>query len=80
MRGYVALRPGDVLILYTDGVSEASDPADQEFGVGRIRDLVVENAARPAADIADRIFTAVQDHSGLTTPRDDQTVVVVRAR
>jgi serine phosphatase RsbU (regulator of sigma subunit) len=80
MRGYVALRPGDVLILYTDGVSEAADAGDEEFGVGRIRDLVVENATRPAADIVDRIFSAVQDHSGLTTPRDDQTVVAVRAR
>ena len=80
MRGYVALRPGDVVVLYTDGLSEATDSADVEFGTDRIRRLVAENAGRSAADIVDRLFQAVQNYSGLTTPRDDQTVVVVKAR
>ena len=80
LRGFVRLRPGDVLVLYTDGVSEAVDASDTEFGVDRIRRLVVENARRSSTEIVDRLLKAVQDHSGLTTPRDDQTVVVVKPR
>ncbi len=79
-RGYVSLRPGDVVVLYTDGLSEATDSADVEFGVERIRSLIAGNARKSSAEIVDRLFRAVQDHSGLTTPRDDQTVVVVKVR
>jgi serine phosphatase RsbU (regulator of sigma subunit) len=80
MRGYVPFRSGDVLVLYTDGISEAADAADVEFGTDRIRRLIADNADRSAAEIVDRFFKAVQGHSGLATPRDDQTVVVVKAR
>jgi len=80
MRGFVTLRPGDVLVLYTDGLSEAANAADVEFGADRIRRIVADHARRPAAEIVDRLFRAVQDHSGLTTPRDDQTVMVAKAR
>jgi len=79
-RGYVTLRPGDVLVLYTDGLSEATDAADAEFGTERIRSIIADCAQRPAAEIVDRLFRAVQQYSGLTTPRDDQTVMVVKAR
>jgi sigma-B regulation protein RsbU (phosphoserine phosphatase) len=80
MRGYIRLRRGDVLLLYTDGLSEAADAADVEFGTDRIRRFIADNAHRSAAEIVDRFFSAVQDHSGLATPRDDQTVVVVKVR
>ena len=80
LRGYVHLRRGDILVLYTDGLSEAADAADIQFGVDRIRRTVADNADRPAADIVDRLFKAARDHSGLATPRDDQTVVVVKPR
>lgn len=80
LRGYVRLRPGDLLVLYTDGVSEASNAADEEFGVARIRRIVAENLHRGAGEIVDRLFQAVQEFSGRTTPHDDQTVVVIKPR
>jgi serine phosphatase RsbU (regulator of sigma subunit) len=80
MRGYIPLRSGDVLVLYTDGLSEAADAADVEFGADRIRRLIADNADRSAAEIVERFFKAVQGHSGLAAPRDDQTAVVVKAR
>ena len=80
MRGYAGLRPGDVIVLYTDGLSEAADAADIEFGTDRIRRLIADNSHRSAAEMVDRFFRAVQDHSGLATPKDDQTVVVIKVR
>jgi Stage II sporulation protein E (SpoIIE) len=80
MRGYASLRSGDVIVLYTDGLSEAADAADVEFGTDRIRRLIAGNAGRSAAEIVDSFFRAVQAHSGLTTPQDDQTVVVAKIR
>ncbi len=79
-RGYARIRRGDVLVLYTDGVSEAANAADEEFGVARIRKNVADNLQRSAAEIVDRLFKAVHEHSGRTTPLDDQTVVVLKAR
>ena len=80
LRGYVHLRPGDALLLYTDGVTEAADASDAEFGVDRLRQFLAENAHRPASDIVERLFKTIQDFSGLAAPRDDQTVVVVKPR
>ena len=80
LRGYVRLRPGDLLVLYTDGVSEASNADDEEFGTARIRRIVAENLHRGAGEIVERLFQTVQEFSRRTTPHDDQTVVVIKPR
>jgi|GEM_PF-98857 len=80
LRGYVHLRAGDLLVLYTDGISEATNTADEEFGVPRIRQTIAEHLHRSAPDIVDRLIKAVHEFSGRTTPHDDQTVVVVKPR
>ena len=79
-RGYARIRRGDVLVLYTDGVSEATNTDDVEFGVTGIRKTIADNLHRSAAEIVDRLFKAVHEHSGRPTPIDDQTVLVVKAR
>jgi PAS domain S-box-containing protein len=71
------LRGGDALVLYTDGVLEARDAQGQFYGDDRLRDLLAACGDRPAAEIAERIETAVmafQDGS----PRDDIAILVVR--
>jgi sigma-B regulation protein RsbU (phosphoserine phosphatase) len=78
LRGYVQVRPDDVLLLYTDGLTEAASPDGEEFGVERLRSLVVKYARRNSAEIVRKIFKKVQEFTGLTTPADDQTVVVVK--
>jgi serine phosphatase RsbU (regulator of sigma subunit) len=80
LRGYVRIRDGDVLVLYTDGISEATDRSDVEFGVERIEKVISGNLHRSAADIVERLLKAVQEFSGRATPHDDQTVVVIKRR
>jgi serine phosphatase RsbU (regulator of sigma subunit) len=72
------LRPGDCLVMFTDGVTEARRPVDREmFGVERLRALLATTPADLAADLAAAIETAVLDFSGRLIT-DDTAIVVVR--
>jgi phosphoserine phosphatase RsbU/P len=73
-----SLQPGDVLVLFSDGVTEASDPSGQEFGERRLADLVASLRDRPAAEIVDEIHKAVAAFSEGAPAADDITVVVAR--
>ncbi len=74
----VSLDPGDVLILYSDGVTEAPNLADEQFGEERLAALVGRLRARPAVEIADAIHQAVTDFAEGAPAADDITVVVAR--
>jgi sigma-B regulation protein RsbU (phosphoserine phosphatase) len=74
--GEVRLRPGDRLILFTDGVTEAGDPDGEEFGDNRLVAAVRATKAAGAAGTVDRVFGDVNAFCG--APHDDATVVVLR--
>jgi serine phosphatase RsbU (regulator of sigma subunit) len=69
--------PGDVLVLYTDGVIEARDSAKQFFGIERLIEAV-RQPAKHAADIRENVLNALARHTGTTPVDDDVTLVVVR--
>jgi serine phosphatase RsbU (regulator of sigma subunit) len=77
-RGYARVRPSDVIVIYSDGITEATGPDDQDFGLERLQRVVADNAALPARALTDLIFQKVEAFSRRSRPRDDQTVVVVR--
>lgn len=70
----VTFAPGDVLVLYTDGITEATDEQYAEFGLERLETLVGRQAGCPAHTLVQRIIAAVDDW----TATDDKTLVVVR--
>ncbi|MBS1817498.1 MAG: GAF domain-containing protein [Acidobacteria bacterium] len=72
------LKPGDVFVFATDGVTEAQDPLMREFGAERLLATVDQLHDRPARDIVDGIFSAVQEFRGDMAPNDDTTAVVVK--
>ncbi len=72
------LRPGDMLILYTDGVTEATNAKGEEFGVPRLIDLAVTARGRSSAKIAAAIERAVRSFSKRKVPEDDLTLVVLK--
>jgi sigma-B regulation protein RsbU (phosphoserine phosphatase) len=76
---HVRLGPGDAMILYTDGTTEARDRAGEQFGTGRLTRLLGTCAGRSATGIARRLELAVLDHRGEVTA-DDLAIVVVRCR
>jgi sigma-B regulation protein RsbU (phosphoserine phosphatase) len=71
-------QPGDVLVMFSDGVTEAADPRGEEFGEQRLADLVASLRDRPAADIVEAVHTAVAAYTEGAPAADDITVVVVR--
>jgi serine phosphatase RsbU (regulator of sigma subunit) len=66
------LPPGSTLFLYTDGLNEAVDPDEQEFGMTRLRELFAQ-AETPA-----RILEAVTRFERGARAADDKTIVVMR--
>jgi serine phosphatase RsbU (regulator of sigma subunit) len=75
----VRLGPGDALVLYTDGTTEARDRTGEQFGSTRLTNLLATCAGRTAAGVARRIELAVLDHRGEVSA-DDLAIVVVRCR
>jgi sigma-B regulation protein RsbU (phosphoserine phosphatase) len=74
------LCPGDLLILATDGFSEArGKDGDAMFGYDRLLALVDAHAGEPAADIVTRLFDAVTAFSAGSPQDDDQTLMVIKA-
>ena len=74
----IFLCPGDVLVFYSDGVTEAEDERGEFFGVDRLVDLLQKESSLPAAGLAKSIVAAVDAFS--RGPRsDDLTVIVVKA-
>lgn len=66
---------GDVAVMYTDGINEAMDAADEEFGMERVRTLTYEGGDADA--IRDRIVKEVLAHVGSAPPFDDMCLVVI---
>jgi sigma-B regulation protein RsbU (phosphoserine phosphatase) len=73
----VQIEPGDVLLLYTDGVTEAQNAADEEYGDDRLIAIGQQNKGRPAAEIQEAIMTSIDDFVGEAPQFDDITLMVV---
>jgi serine phosphatase RsbU (regulator of sigma subunit) len=73
-----ALEPGDLLLLYSDGVTEALNPAEEEFGEERLVELVSGLGDVPAAAVVEAIRSAVENWAAGHPAADDVTVVAVR--
>jgi serine phosphatase RsbU (regulator of sigma subunit) len=72
--------PGDVVVLYTDGVTEAMDTHGELFGDGALTQLVEADRTLDAAGLRDRLVEAVKDFVGEAEPHDDMTLVVMKIR
>ncbi|MEA2204034.1 MAG: phosphoserine phosphatase RsbU/P [Blastocatellia bacterium] len=76
--GLTHLSYGDVLVIYSDGVTEAQSPSGEEFGPTRLYDVVARNMEASAAGIRDRIESALTKFSQGTPAADDITLVIVK--
>jgi len=72
------LVPNDTLVLYTDGVSEATDESGAFFTLERLVDVLAKTPAGSAAEVADTVLKAVKAFAGRAPQSDDITVMAVR--
>jgi phosphoserine phosphatase RsbU/P len=75
----VALRPGEMALLLTDGIAEARGPGGAMFGTDRALRVVRANRHRPAGEALDALYAAVGDFCGQGPQLDDMTAVVIKA-
>ncbi len=78
--GTVELESGDVLVLYTDGMTEAMDSSGFEFGTERLYKVILKNRDLSAHQISSGILDAVNSYSKGSPQGDDQTLVVLKYR
>ena len=76
--GRTKLYPGDVLVIYSDGVSEATNPSGEEFGPTRLYEVVARNLDASAGGIRDRIESALTKFCQGTPAADDITLVICK--
>jgi sigma-B regulation protein RsbU (phosphoserine phosphatase) len=81
-RGFVIMKPGDMMVFYTDGICETrgrekeGDPVE-EYGTDRLLRVARDTQGRSAQEIVEAIFHSVEAFSGDAAPDDDRTLMVV---
>ncbi len=76
----VQLEPGDTLVLFSDGVTEAMDPAEQLFGVPRLRDCLTGHMQTPLEELQQTVLQSVENFARGASQADDLTLLLVRYR
>jgi serine phosphatase RsbU (regulator of sigma subunit) len=74
----IAIEPGDVILLLTDGVLEAESPTGEHFGIDRLIDSVRSNRDKPVCEIVDGLYRAVLGFARSDKLADDATLVVAK--
>jgi serine phosphatase RsbU (regulator of sigma subunit) len=77
--GEVALGPGDLLAIYSDGITEAADGRGEEFGEARLARTIEAHRDRDVASVLDAVFDEIRRFSA-GEQADDQTMVIARVR
>ena len=74
-----ALAPGDLLLIFSDGLSEAQNATGEEYGEQRLLQLALQHRERSAGELRRALFDEIEIWSGGQERGDDQTVVIVKA-
>jgi len=74
----VALAPGDVILVYSDGVIDCRNAANEPYGFERLLDLITTVGDLPPAEIAESILGAVDEHRGTEPHADDVTLLLLK--
>ena len=76
----IQMESGDLLVAYTDGVTEARDAEDSEFGEANLHRIIDSSANIPAHELSELIVQSVREWCGDVPPHDDLTLVVMKVR
>ncbi len=74
----IALRPGDLFVFFTDGISEAMNARDDCFGEGRLGQLVEAHAHLPSDELRERVLREISAFVGDAPQHDDMTMILLK--
>ena len=72
------MHAGDVLVCYTDGVTEAINDAEEEYGTARLIDVVRQNHDLSADGLVEAILADLMEHTGRRPAFDDVTLLLIK--
>lgn len=76
----ISIEPGDCLVLFSDGVTDAQNAAGEEFGSERLLDIIEGSRTQPAAIVVDRVFEAIDTFASGAAQFDDITIMLLQRR
>ena len=76
--GQTTLSKGEGLVVFSDGVSEAVNPEDEEYGIERLQEVVKKNISRSASGLRDKIESSLSAFTQTAPANDDITLVIVK--
>jgi sigma-B regulation protein RsbU (phosphoserine phosphatase) len=74
----IQLEPGNLLLLFSDGITEAMDSEMEMYGTDRLQNLVQENIKKSVSEIASLILDDIKKHTKGTTQSDDITLMLIK--
>lgn len=74
----VSIGPGDSLFVFSDGITEALDQGEEEFGEEKLSELLIQSGSDAADRLLDRVIEAVRRHMGEAPQTDDMTLLTIR--
>lgn len=74
----VQIHPGDIMVIFSDGVTEAMNGEEVQFGDARLRDTIIEHRNEDARTMLESIVSTVKSHAGAAPQMDDITILVVK--
>ncbi len=76
----IPYRSGDIMVLYTDGITEAKDPKGEEFGLELLQKTIVDSAKFTPKEIQDNLIKTLYEYTGTEDINDDYTTMIVKFR
>ncbi|MGB2770514.1 MAG: SpoIIE family protein phosphatase [Candidatus Zixiibacteriota bacterium] len=76
----LGINPGEIIVFYTDGVTEAKNDKEEEFGTRRLKQVIGDSHQLGASQIQKNIYDAVKKFTGVSHQEDDLTMIVVKIR
>jgi len=74
----IPIQPGDVMVMYSDGVIEAENGLEKEFGVERLINLVIRNRDRPASEILLTVEKDLLEHTKTRQAASDAALIILK--
>jgi serine phosphatase RsbU (regulator of sigma subunit) len=74
----IPIRPGQVILIGTDGIKEACNPENVHFGNDRLQTVIRAHCSKPANDIMEAVYDALEEFRGAAEQKDDETLVVIK--